>query len=180
MADPAAFLVNRHQFVTTCARAASPALLRALIGGPKLRAGDSSRERSFPGRHTVKKTIGIALTLGVLAAALTIPSFVTAGRARVTISVDSGDAASAAAVSEGSVAFNVQADLSKQSDVYKLWVANKCSKDGSMFTAEYQPVHDGKATGFTVESGMDCTAYVWMFPSSETPMRGASVSYHVD
>ena len=128
----------------------------------------------------MKKTIGIALALGILAAALSIPTFASAGRARVTISVDGGDGARVAAVSAGPVAFNVEADLSKQSDLYKLWVANKCSKDGSLFTAEYQPVHDGKASGFTVESGMDCTAYVWMFPSSESPIRGASVSYHVD
>lgn len=127
----------------------------------------------------MKKTIIIALAAGALVAALAIPALASAGRARVTISLDT-DSASVATTSASSVGFNVEADLKKESDLYKLWVANKCTQDGGMFTAEYQPVHDGKASGFTVASGSDCTAYVWMFPNSETPIRGASISYHVD
>ena len=129
----------------------------------------------------MKKTLILALAACAIIAALAVPGFVSAGRGhRVTITLADEGGVSISSTSSGQVAFNVQADMKKESDLYKLWVANKCSKDGSMFTAEYQPVHDGKASGFAVESGMDCTAYVWMFPSSEDPIRGATVSYHVD
>jgi len=79
-----------------------------------------------------------------------------------------------------SVSFRIGTDGVKARDVNKLWVANKCRQDGEVVYAQYLPVKDGLAGGFDLSWGggaASCSAYVWMFPSSETPIRGASMSY---
>jgi hypothetical protein len=78
------------------------------------------------------------------------------------------------------VSFRVGTDGVKTRDLAKLWVANKCSQDGSLVYAQYLAVHNGQAGPFELSWGggtASCTAYVWMFPSSESPLKGASMDY---
>jgi hypothetical protein len=81
------------------------------------------------------------------------------------------------------VSFRVGTAGIKTGDIAKLWVANKCSQGGTVVYAQYLAVHDGLAGPFGLSwagGGASCTAYVWMFPSSETPLKGASMSYTAD
>jgi hypothetical protein len=78
------------------------------------------------------------------------------------------------------VSFAVDTDVRKSSDLYKLWVANKCYQDGTLEYAEYQPVLDGVSGPFTLswgDGGATCKAYVFLHPYTQTPLRGASMSY---
>lgn len=80
----------------------------------------------------------------------------------------------------GQVSFAVETDVRKASDLYKLWVANKCYQGGALAYAEYQPVLDGASGPFTLswpEGGAECTAYVFLHPYTQTPIRDASMSY---
>lgn len=91
------------------------------------------------------------------------------------------------------VSFLISAPSVKERDLYYLWVANKCSQDGTLVLAEYLPVEwtditqrVGNSGPFTLWSTAEwtgglvsCTTYVWKFPSSETPLKGASVTYLV-
>ena len=85
------------------------------------------------------------------------------------------------------VSFSVSRDIvKKKSDLYSLWVGNKCYVGGNLVSTEYQGVQwpisgDGYAGLFSLNSsrGAECTAYVWKFPSSETPLKDASVTYNV-
>jgi len=81
-----------------------------------------------------------------------------------------------------SVTFAVTANV-KERDLYSLWVANKCSQDGVVVYVQHQPVYSGLAGPFTLNwtggGAAECTAYVWMFPDSETALRGASMNYFV-
>ena len=83
------------------------------------------------------------------------------------------------------VTFAVTRSGGKANDAYKLWVANKCYANGEVVAAQYNAVTwygggefptTGKAEGFSA-SGTSCTAYVWEFPSSETPLPRASTTY---
>ncbi len=81
-----------------------------------------------------------------------------------------------------SVSFAVTANV-RDRDLYKLWVANKCSQDGVPVYAAYLPLHDGLTDPFTLDwpggGAADCVAYVWLFPDTETPLSGGSMSYSV-
>jgi len=79
------------------------------------------------------------------------------------------------------VTFSVSTNA-RGNDVYGLWVANKCSQGGVAVLVAHQPVQSGKAGPFNLNwpggGSASCTAYVWFFPDSETPMKGASVTYN--
>ena len=78
------------------------------------------------------------------------------------------------------VSFRIGTDGVKARDVNSLWVANKCSQNGKIVYTQYLAVHDGQAGTFDLSwggGGASCTAYVWMFPNSETPLKGASMDY---
>jgi len=93
-----------------------------------------------------------------------------------TLSAESGPSAGDA------VTFAVTANV-KERDLYSLWVANKCSQDGVSVYVQHLPVHSGLAGPFTPNwtggGAAECTAYVWMFPDSETALRGGSMTYSV-
>jgi hypothetical protein len=97
-----------------------------------------------------------------------------------TATIAFASAARTSVPSAGSqVSFAVTANV-KPSAVYSLWVANVCSRDGVTVSAEYHPVQDWSAGPFALDaSGVDCTAYVWMFPDAWTPLKGGSMSYSV-
>jgi hypothetical protein len=80
------------------------------------------------------------------------------------------------------VGFAVNANV-KDSDLYKLWVANRCSQNGTLVYAQDAPVYNGYAGEFTLAvpngGAADCTAYVWLFPNSGSPLRGGSMTYSI-
>ena len=105
---------------------------------------------------------------------------VDAGRATVSIAFAGVTRADTSGPSAGSsVSFAIGTGSVKDRDVAKLWVANKCSQDGALVYAQYEAVRDGLAGPFVLafEGSATCRAYVWMFPSSETPLRGGSMDY---
>jgi hypothetical protein len=75
----------------------------------------------------------------------------------------------------------------KQSDLFYLWVANLCYQNGNLVSAKYLPVQNpgpnGLAGAFSLDwtggGAAQCMAYVWMFPQSSTPLKGASMNYSV-
>lgn len=93
-----------------------------------------------------------------------------------TLSAESGPSAG------DPVTFAVSANVKKR-DFYSLWVANKCSQDGVVVYVQHQPVYSGLAGPFTLNwtggGAAECTAYVWMFPDSETALSGGSMNYSV-
>ena len=102
------------------------------------------------------------------------------GRSGVTIAL-AGNARSSGdwPAAGDAVSFVVGTGPVKDRDLYKLWVANKCSQDGDVVYVEHEPVHDGKAGPFSLsfDGAASCRAYVWMFPNSEAPLKGASMAY---
>lgn len=127
--------------------------------------------------------------VAVLVCALLAGSTVTAkGNGRVTATITFANASETfTAASEtwpaagDTVSFAVSASVHKESDLYKLWVANRCFQDGTAVYAEYHPVTSGLSGPFTLGwsdgGAAECTAYVWMFPDTETPLRGALMTY---
>ena len=110
------------------------------------------------------------LILGTVDVAAKKPAH-AGGPATATISLDQAEPV------VGSATFTVTQVNYK--NPYLLWVAVKCSGAG-VFTAEYLAVQwnadasMGTAGPFDVTGTEDgpvtsCTAYVWQFPSSETP-----------
>jgi hypothetical protein len=129
--------------------------------------------------------------VAVLVCALLAGSTVMAkgnGKGGVTATIEFANtsgtftAASATWPAKGdTVSFAVSASVHKERDLYLLWVANKCFQDGTIVYAEHHPVTDGLSGPFTLgwrgDGAAECTAYVWMFPDTETPLRGASMTY---
>ena len=99
-----------------------------------------------------------------------------AGTATIAFA-NAGSAARTAPAAGSSVSFAVTANV-KPSDVYSLWVANICSRDGVTVSAEYHPVQSWTAGPFTA-AGTSCTAYVWKFPDAWTALKGGSMTYSV-
>lgn len=93
-----------------------------------------------------------------------------------TMSAESGPSAG------DPVTFAVTASV-KERDLYRLWAANKCSQDGVVVYVQHQPVYSGLVGPFTLNwtggGAAECTAYVWMFPDSETALSGGSMNYSV-
>ena len=80
-----------------------------------------------------------------------------------------------------SVSFAVSANV-KASDVYSLWVANYCYQDGVAVYQQFVPVQSGTAGPFTLSwsgGAASCTAYVFLFPNTASPLSGGSLSYSV-
>jgi hypothetical protein len=105
---------------------------------------------------------------------------VQAGRSTVSISFASQPRTDASWPSAGSaVYFSVGTGSVRDRDIPKLWVANKCSQDGELIYAQYEAVHDGLAGpfGLAFDGSASCRAYVWMFPSSEAPLKSGSMEY---
>jgi hypothetical protein len=105
---------------------------------------------------------------------------VDAGRPSVSISFASSARSGDGWPTAGSVVyFEVGTGSVKARDVPKLWVANKCRQGGDVVYAQYEPVHDGLAGPFawSFDGAASCVAYVWMFPNSESPLRGGSMEY---
>jgi hypothetical protein len=103
-----------------------------------------------------------------------------AGRTGVTIEFAVAARSASWPVAGDVVSFRVGTTGVKARDLNSLWVANKCSQDGVLVYAEYLPVSDSLAGPFLLSWGggtASCTAYVWKFPASETPLRGASMTY---
>jgi len=108
-----------------------------------------------------------------------------AGRNTATITFATTQTALADSADSGpsrgdAVTFAVTANL-KERDLYRLWVANKCSQDGVVVYVQHQPVYSELAGPFTLNwtggGAAECTAYVWMFPDSETALSGGSMNY---
>ncbi len=78
------------------------------------------------------------------------------------------------------VSFSVTANV-KASDVYKLWVANQCFQDGTKVYAQYQAVQNWIAGPFTLSWGgggtASCTAFVFTYPMTATPLSGGTTTY---
>ncbi len=111
------------------------------------------------------------------------------GRIRATIDWSEVGVAQTFSVYD-QVTFVVTAEGTKPGD--DLWVANKCDGEGGIHSEEYRPVEDsGLAGPFTLgHAPLDggpqgswqggpatCTAFVWLFPSSNSPLRGASLTF---
>jgi hypothetical protein len=78
------------------------------------------------------------------------------------------------------VSFAVEASVRKASDLYKLWVANKCYQDGVVVDAQYEPVVDGASGPFTLDwsdGAAVCKAYAFLHPYTQTPLRGSTLTY---
>ena len=81
----------------------------------------------------------------------------------------------------------------KEKNIFNLWVANQVFQMGVRVAAEYLPVQwvngeseEGIAGLFTLGpttmwpgGAAQGTAYVWRFPASETPIRGAFLAYEI-
>jgi len=127
--------------------------------------------------------------VAVLMSALLAGSAVMAkGNGRVTATIEFANASDTftpaletSPARGGTVSFAVSASVHKESDLYLLWVANKCFQDGTTVYAEYHPVTNGLSgpfiLGWSDGGAAECTAYVWTFPDTETPLRGASMTY---
>ena len=79
------------------------------------------------------------------------------------------------------VSFTVTANV-KASSVPYLWVANWCYQDGVAVYAEFQGVQSWSAGPFTLSwngGAAQCTAYVFLFPNTNTPLPGGTMSYSV-
>lgn len=110
------------------------------------------------------------------------------GKVSATLRVDGRPAFGA------QVAFDVDATVSKASDLYLLWVANKCYQGGRLVSVEYLPVHDGIAGPFTLGpapqdggpqgdwsgGAADGKAYVFVWPATSTAVRGSTLTYPVE
>jgi hypothetical protein len=127
--------------------------------------------------------LAAVLAVSVFGATAIIGNTAEAARIRASIAFAGGDASATGVITPNAgqeVSFAVTAAVSKESDLYSLWVANKCFSGSSLISAEYQPVHSTVASGFTIPAAAtSCTAYAWQFPNSETPLRGASMTYSV-
>lgn len=142
--------------------------------------------------------MGIKRTGMVLAATATVvlgsATMAQAGKVVATISFDTSTSRMATPPSFGAqVGFRVDANVSKASDLYLLWVANKCYQGGSLASVEYKPIQQSLAGTFTLgpapmdggpqgnwsSGGADCTSYVFVWPNTSTPVRGASMTYQV-
>jgi hypothetical protein len=130
------------------------------------------------------------IKLLVAAALVTTLVAGTANAAKVSAKISfasATDAATAAPKAGGTVSFSVNASAVKQSDLYFLWVANLCYQNGNLVYARYLPIQNpgsnGLAGAFSLDwsggGAAECMAYVWMFPQSSTPLRGASMTYSV-
>ncbi len=127
--------------------------------------------------------IGVAALCFAVAA---VPAF--AGKVSATISLSAPLSTSASAPGAGgSVSFSVNATAVKQSDLSYLWVTNACYQNGKLVYAKDQAVKNpglaGTAGPFALDwsggGAAQCTAYVWLFPSSSKPLSGATVTYSV-
>jgi len=157
------------------------------------------------GRHVAGMALQALLIVAIVAALVFAAAIVTlgnpagatdalAGRVVATIEFDSSTARTAGSPSfADSVGFRVDAQVSKDSDLYLLWVANKCYQGGKLVSVEYLPVKDAHAGEFTLgpapmnggpqgnwsSGAATCKSYVWMYPDTSKPIRGASMSYDV-
>jgi hypothetical protein len=110
-----------------------------------------------------------------------------AAKVSATISLAGQSGLAAAPHAGGTVSFAVSATAVKQSDLYYLWVANLCYQNGNLVSAKYLPVQNPGPNGLAGSFSLDwsgggaaqCTAYVWMFPQSSTPLKGALMTYTV-
>jgi hypothetical protein len=105
------------------------------------------------------------------------------GNSTATIAfAPSGGLAAAGTPTVGSkVSFAVTANV-KASSVPYLWVANWCYQNGVAVYAQFLPVQNWTAGSFTLNwSGgtAACTAYVFLFPNTATPMSGGTMKYNV-
>jgi hypothetical protein len=128
------------------------------------------------------RIFGLAAFAAVCLALVAAPAFGAkgggSGTATITFAKSGSTARTSGAVAAGSsVSFAVTANV-KPADVYSLWVANICSKNGVTVSAEYHPVQSWTAGPF-VTAGTSCTAYVWKFPDTATPLKGGSMTYAV-
>jgi len=129
--------------------------------------------------------VSLAVLVGVLVA-LVGPANAAKVSATISFANKTGFAAAAPAAG-GGVSFAVNASAVKQSDLYYLWVANLCYQNGNLVSAKYLAVQNPGPNGLAGEFKLDwagggaaqCTAYVWMFPQSSTPLKGASMNYSV-
>lgn len=136
----------------------------------------------------VARNASMTASLAVLAGALAFfagPAH--AAKVSATISLAGPSGLIATPKAGGSVSFAVSATAVKQSDLYYLWVANLCYQNGNLVSAKYLPVQNPGPSGLSGPFSLDwsgggtaqCTAYVWMFPASSTPLKGALMTYAV-
>ena len=105
------------------------------------------------------------------------------GNNTATISfAGSGTFAAAQPKAGDTVAFAVSANV-KPSDTYNVMVRNRCTQNGIVMWVDDEPVLNGQASPFTFAwsggGAAQCTAYVWVFPDSETALKGGSMTYSV-
>ena len=71
----------------------------------------------------------------------------------------------------------------KPSDTYNVMVRNRCTQNGIVMWVDDEPVLNGQASPFTFAwsggGAAQCTAYVWVFPDSETALKVGSMTYSV-
>lgn len=134
------------------------------------------------------RNASMAASLAVVAGAIAcFAGAAYAAKVSATISLAGQSSLPAAPAAGGTVSFAVSATAVKQSDLYYLWVANLCYQDGNLVSAKYLPVQhpgpNGLAGSFSLDwpggGAAQCTAYVWMFPQSSTPLKGATMTYSV-
>ena len=81
-----------------------------------------------------------------------------------------------------SVTFSVSTNA-REKDLGSLWVANRCRQNGVPVYQEYHGVQSGTSGPFTLNwpggGAANCTAYVWFFPDTETPLTGLTSEYSV-
>ena len=126
------------------------------------------------------RSLKFAAFTAVCLALAAAPAFGAKGGGSATIAfANTGSALSATAspTAGSSVSFAVTANV-KPSDVYSLWVANVCSRNGVTVSAEYHPVQ-GWTSGPFIAAGTSCKAYVWLFPDAWTALKGGSMTYSV-
>jgi hypothetical protein len=137
----------------------------------------------FSRKKVVYAVIAVCFALGASA-----PAFAGkgSGGGNNTASISFAGSTSFSAASQpkagDTVGFAVTANV-KPSDLYNLMVRNRCTQNGTVMWVDDEPVLSGQASPFTFGwnggGAAQCTAYVWLFPDSETALRGGSMSYSV-
>lgn len=70
-------------------------------------------------------------------------------------------------------------------DRYALWVANWCKSGSVAVSGQFAPVQWSSvgstaqgSVAFETPAGVDsCTAYVFQYPTTHTPLKGSTVTY---
>ncbi len=80
-----------------------------------------------------------------------------------------------------SVSFVVSANV-KPNQVPYLWVANWCYQNGAAVYVQFQGVQNWTSGPFSLSwngGAASCTAYVFLFPNTNTPLAGGTTTYSV-